>query len=362
MTAPLIVGTSLAAVRQEAGRNAGRGRNAVKYLTGGQWAPINPTPSDVVWRRGNAQLRRYRRDTPPRLGPPVIAFIGLVSRAYILDLRKGNSFVQRLIDAGFDTFVLDWGGPNESDAGNTLETYVTGYLPAAIDAARRETGSADVNVIGYCMGGDLALLALAARPDLAVRSLVAMATPLDFRHMGPLVEAVRDGRIQIESIIDETGNVPASRVRDFFRIRKPTADVAQFANLWQHLSDDEYMGGYQAMARWVREQVPIPGQVARQIVSDWIRQNAFCNDALRLGGRRVRLADIRTPTLAVIAARDHIVPQTAAAPIARLLSGTRVEVLLLDAGHASLTSGRTAATTTVPQIVEWLAGHSEPLR
>jgi polyhydroxyalkanoate synthase subunit PhaC len=359
VTPELGIGAMLGGLGQEVGRNAVRGRNGIKYLTGGEWAPVEPTPSDVVWRQGKARLRRYRRDEPARLWPPVIAFIGLVSRGYILDLWKGNSFVQRLIDAGFETFVLDWGEPDESDAGNTLETYVGGYLPSAITAVRRETGSVDVNVIGYCMGGDLALLALAARPDLAVRNLVTMATPLDFRHMGPLVAALGDGRIQIDSIIDETGNVPASRVRDFFTVRKPTSEVAQFANLWQHLWDNEYMQGYQAMSRWVREQVPIPGQVAREVVSDWIRQNAFYNDTLRLGGHRVRLADVRTPTLAVIATRDHIVPQAAAAPIARLLSGTDVEVLLLDAGHASLTSGRTAATVTVPQIIQWLADRSQ---
>ena len=352
----------LGGLGQEVGRNAVRGRNGIKYLTGGEWAPLDPTPSDVVWRQGKAELRRYRRDAPPRLGPPVVAFIGLVSRAYILDLWKGNSFVQRLIDAGFETFVLDWGEPDESDAGNTLETYAGGYLPSAIDAVRRETGSADVTAIGYCMGGDLALLALAARPDLAVRNLVTMATPLDFRHMGPLVAALCDGRIDIELIIDETGNVPGSRVRDFFKIRKPASEVAQYANLWQHLWDNEYMQGYQAMSRWVREQVPIPGQVARQVVSDWMRHNAFCNDTLHLGGRRLQLRSIQTPTLAVIATRDHIVPQAAAAPISSLLSGTDVEVMLVDAGHASLTSGRTAAKVTVPQIIQWLADHSEAVR
>jgi polyhydroxyalkanoate synthase subunit PhaC len=331
--ADLVVGSSLEGLRQVE-RNALRVRNGVKYVTGAEWTPVAPTPSDIVWRQGKALLRRYRRDGPPRLGPPVIAFIGLVSRAYILDLWSGNSFVKRLIDAGFETFVLDWGEPDESDAGNTLETYVAGYLPSAIDAVRRETGSVDVST---------------------------MATPLDFRHMGPLVAALGDGRIPIDSIIDETGNVPASRVKDFFRIPKPTSEVVQYTNLWENLWNEEYLQRHQAMDRWVREQVPIPGQVARQVVSDWMRQNAFCEDELGLGGRRVHLRDIRTPTLAVIATRDHIVPQAAAAPITAQLSGTEVEVLLLDAGHASLTTGRTAATVTVPQIVDWLATRSDAL-
>lgn len=361
MTPELPVGDVLSAVRREIERNAFRARNGLKYITGGQWAPVGPTPSDTVWHQGKAQLRHYRRESPAKYGPPVLAFIGLVSRAYLFDLWKGNSFVQRLMDAGYETFVLDWGEPDEEDAGNTLETYVQGYLPRAIEALIRETVSEEINMIGYCMGGDLALMGLAAQPDLPVRSLVTMAMPVDFRHVGPLGDALRDGRIGIESVIDETGNVPASMIENFFRIRKPTAELVQYANLWQNLWNDEYMVGYQAIGRWLREQIPMPGAAARQVINHWLRENAFYNDVLRVGGRRVSLHDIRMPTLAVIANRDDIVPEPAAAPVVDVLSGTNVETLRLDAGHTSLTTGRTAAKTTAPRIIEWLIQQSEEI-
>lgn len=359
MTPELAVGDVLGGVRREIERNAIRARNGIKYVAGSEWAPVGPTPSDTVWQSGPARLRRYRRDGPARLHPPVLAFLGLVSRAYIFDLWKGNSFVQRIMDAGFEAFVLDWGEPGEEDAAATLETYVEGHLPRAIDAVLDETGADEVNVIGYCMGGDLALLGLAGQPDLPVRNLVTMATPVDFRHVSPLIDAVREGRIRPESVLDDTGNVPPGTVETFFKIRKPTADLVQYANLWQNLWNDEYLEGYQAMGRWVREQVPFPGAAFRQVAEQWIVGNAFMDDGLRLGGRRVSLGDITTPTLAVIAERDDVIPQAAAAPIADRLPATTVEVLELDAGHASLTTGRTAAKVTVPRIIDWLADHSE---
>jgi polyhydroxyalkanoate synthase subunit PhaC len=359
LTPDLAVGDILSGVRREIERNAFRARNGIKYVTGGQWAPVDPTPSDTVWRRGKARLRRYRRVAPVRLGPPVIAFLGLVSRAYVLDLWKGNSFVQRLMDAGFDTFVLDWGEPDEEDAGNTLETYVSGHLPRAIEAVIDEASSDKVNVIGYCMGGNLALMGLAGRSDLPVQNLVIMATPIDFSHMGPLAEAMRDGRISIDSVIDQTGNVPVNVIEIFFRIRKPTADLVQYANLWENLWSDEYMQGYQAMGRWLDEQIPMPGAAARQIVDHWLRENAFLHDTLRINGTPVSLSDIQTPTLAVIATRDEIVPELAATPIVEVLDSRRLETLRLDAGHTSLTTGRTAAKVTVPTIIDWLARHSE---
>lgn len=330
-------------------------------MSGAEWAPVAPTPSDTIWRRGKAELRRYRRDSAARYDPPVLVFLGLVSRAYVFDLWKGNSFVQRLMDGGFETFVLDWGEPDAVDAGNTLETYVEDYLPRAIDATMRATGSSEVTIVGYCMGGDLALAGLAAGPDLPVRNLVTMATPIDFHQMGPLADTLRDGRLEVDDVVDETGNVPGNVIENFFKIRKPTADVAQYANLWQNLWNDDYMESFQAMGRWMREHVPFPGAAARQVVDQWLRANAFCNDTLRIGGRAVSLGDIGVPTLAVIATRDDVVFEAAAAPIVDCLTGTQVDTLRLEAGHASLTVGRTAAKVAVPQIVEWIASHSEEL-
>lgn len=355
----LPVGDVLVMVRREIERSALRARNGIKYVSGGEWAPVGPTPSDVVWQEGKARLRRYRRQSPPRIGPPVLAFLGMVGRAHVFDLWKGNSIAQLLMDAGFDVFVLDWGEPGEEDAVNTLETYLQGYLPRAIKAVQRESGAHEVSVIGYCMGGNLALHALAAQPHLAARNLVVMATPVDFRHLGPLIDALAEGRIDLDSVLDRSGNVPGALVRQSFKSRKPTGDLVNYVNLWQHLWNDEYMEGYQAIGRWLQDHVPVPGALFKQVVPQWICDNGFVNDSLRLGGRKVSLGSIRIPTLAVIAERDDIVPEAATAPIVDALTGTDVELMRLDAGHASLTSGRKAVKVLLPQVLDWLARHSE---
>jgi polyhydroxyalkanoate synthase len=354
----LAPGDVVASLRREIGRNATRARNGIRYLTGAEWAPRAPTPSEVIWREGHVELRRYTGGAGT-IHPPVMALLGLVSRAYVFDLVAGNSFVRRLLDAGFDISVLDWGVPDASDAPNTLETYVQGYLPRAVDALRRETGADRVSAIGYCMGGDFALLALAGDPALPIHSLVTMATPVDFRHMGPIADAIIDGRLDPEAFLDETGNVPPGIVGRFFRIRRPTADLVQYANLWENLWRDEYVEGHQAMGRYLREQVPFPGAAFLQVVEDWLRGNAFMRGRLRLDGRRVSLDDIRVPVLAVLCEKDDLVPEPAGAPIADLLTGTRLDLLRLDAGHSSLVVGRTAARVTMPRIMEWLSARSE---
>ena len=97
------------------------------------------------------------------------------------------------------------------------------------------------------------------------------------------------------------------------------------------------------------------------MVDQWLVGNGFVNDTLRLGGRRARLGDIRIPTLAVIAERDDIVPEVATTPITDILTGTTVELMRLDAGHASLTSGRKAVKVLLPQVFDWLTAHSEEI-
>ena len=112
------------------------------HATAFGWRPASPdpswaqTPKDVVWRRGRSELWHYRNDNV-RVSPPLLIVFSLFSRSYILDLQPGNSFVERLLDAGFDVYLLDWGVPDERDAANQLEDYVDDYLPAAVERVRQ---------------------------------------------------------------------------------------------------------------------------------------------------------------------------------------------------------------------------------
>jgi polyhydroxyalkanoate synthase len=343
----------LDSVRKEVERNAIRARNGVKWFAGSEFAPPHPTPSDEIWRDGKAHVRHYRRATPPRLLPPVVCFLGLVGQSYVFDLYKGGSIVEMLMNHGFDAYVLDWGVADEQDAENTLETYLDGYLPRAIEAICEESGADDVNAFAYCMGGVMIVHGLAARPNLPLRSVVTLASPFDWSRLGPYIDAFRDGTLPLEHVLDGSGNVPGAFVRQSFKLRKPTGDIVNYANLWQHLWNDQYVEGYQAIGRFLHDHIPLPGGVTRQVLQQWMRDNAFMTDSLRFDGRRISLADVRTPLLAVISEHD-IAPEESTAVIADLLPNAPVEVLRVDAGHVSLFAGRKAVKVVMPTIFEWI--------
>jgi polyhydroxyalkanoate synthase len=355
--------TVLDRVRRDVERNALRARNGIKLVAGVDRPGVGQTPKDVVWQRGRTRLWHYRNDPVDaggvRYGPPLLIVFSLISRSYILDLTPGNSFVEQLLEAGFDVYLLDWGEADERDAGNGLEDYVDDYIPAGIDRVLELSGTDEVNLFGYCFGGNLTLLYAAHHPDAPLRSLTVLATPVDFRHMGPLADVFSVGRMDVDSVLSADGNVPPSVVVQGFRTLTPTAEVTRYVTLWERLWNDEYVASYQAMTGWSDDHVPFPGAAARQTVEMLVRANGMPNDRLQVGGDPVHLSDIQVPFLTVRANRDHIVPPAATAPLIDLVGSPDKHELCLDAGHMGLVVGRTAARTTVPTIIEFLRSRSD---
>jgi polyhydroxyalkanoate synthase subunit PhaC len=349
----------LARVNADVERSYLRARNGLRYVRGTHRPKLGATPKDVVWRRDKAQLWRYRRATPARFAQPVVIVTSLVSRSYILDLLPGSSSVEYLRDHGFDVFMVDWGIPDELDAGNSFETYVDEYLPRALAAVRRESGAEDVTLVGYCLGGVLALL-YAAGHDAPVRNLALLATPLDNTAMGPMVAALLEGRLEPEELIDDTGNVPADVLYSGFFMLAPTTVVAQNATLLQHLWDDEFVKGFQAVGQWTRDQVPFPGAAFRQVVHDLVRGNALMQGRWRLGGRAIDFTATDAAVLNVMAANDRVVPRAASLPVGDLVGRPeRREQLIVPGGHATFGTGRSAFKHTLPSLAEWIGAHSE---
>lgn len=340
-------------VRRDVERSVLRARNGLKYLTGLTRTQVGMSPKDVVWSRDKARLYRYVSDRRAGRRPLVIVF-SVMGRSYVLDLKPGSSFVEWLLDQGHDVFLVDFGEPDEADAGNTLETYVDDYLPRALRAAAAAAGTDEVDVLGYCFGGVLATLAVAGH-DGPAASLALMATPFDFGRMNEgILRVLSEGQVEIDAILDDTGNVPAEAVLRMFRAQKPTAPLGNYATLLERMWDDEFVEGFQAMSMWSRDQVPFPGAAARQGVELLLRRNVLLDGEVPLGGRTVRLSSIDQPTLAIVAEHDHLVPPPAALPVLDLVGSTDTTAVHVPAGHIGLATGRQAVRTTIPALTTWL--------
>lgn len=357
---PLDPGELVGRVRREAERNVQRVRNGLKHLAGVARPAMAVTPRETVWSSGKVELWRYTSDHRT-LRTPLLLVHSLVSRSYVFDLVPGNSAVETLRDRGFDVYLVDWGIPDELEAGNTLDTYSDGHLPAIIERVAELSESPHVNVFGYCFGALLSLLTIAGNPDLPVHGLAVQATPVDFEHLSAMGTVMRSGNIAVDDLIDHTGNVPADVMRNSFRLLQPVADMTAYVNLWEHMWSDEYVAAHEVMTQWGNDHIPFPGAAFAQTAELFGRQNLLASGRVPLNGRTIDLADITVPLLNVIGEKDHIVPAACSEPLAGLVGSDEVEVMRWPAGHVGLMVGRTAQRHYLPAIADWLARYSDEL-
>ena len=349
----------VARVRRDLDRSLLRARNGLKLLSRTDAPVLGATPKDVVWSSGKVELWRYRSDKRT-IKPPLFFVHSLVSRSYVFDLNPGNSFVEHMLGRGFDVFLVNWGVPDELEADNDLSTYCDEHLPELVRQVASIAGTETVTMFGYCFGGVLSLLYLAGHPDDPVSSLAVMATPIDFEHMGPMTAMMQEGRVDPESMLDWTGNVPADVMRNSFRVLAPTGDVVGYVNLWQNLWNDDFVAAHQAMTGWANDHIPFPGAAFLETSRLFARENLLKTGTIPIGGRDVHLRDITAPFLSILGEKDHIGPPESAGGLCDLVGADDREELRLPAGHVGLIVGRSAHKRNLPAMADWLASHSEP--
>src|ERR1700694_1353360 len=154
--------------------------NLVKVTT--TKAPIGKTPRQAIWTLNKATLYRYTPVKPPeeRHRVPLLLIFALMNKSSILDLRPGNSFVEYMVNKGYDLYLLDWGVSGPEDVSMSLQDYVLDYIPRAVRKLKAVSGSETFNMLGWCIGAILSTLYASLRPSEGLKSLILLTAPLDF--------------------------------------------------------------------------------------------------------------------------------------------------------------------------------------
>ncbi|MBM3486964.1 MAG: alpha/beta hydrolase [Alphaproteobacteria bacterium] len=301
----------------------------------------------VLWSAGTTTLRDYGP-----AGRPVLVVPSLVNRAYVLDLAAETSFLRFLAAAGCRPLLVDWGTPGADERDFGLDDYIADRLGAALAVATRAAGG-PVPVIGYCMGGLLALAAALARPE-AVAGLVLLATPWDFHAAtggpSPLLAALRPG---LMATIDALGELPVDVLQGLFFALDPTQSFAKFARFAALDPAGPLAARFVALEDWANDGVPLAAAVARGCIDGWYLENRPAAGRWRVAGRPVRPADWTGPALVVVPARDRIVPPEAAEALATRLPGAAR--LAPAAGHVGMVVGARARSAMWEPVAAWIA-------
>ncbi len=319
---------------------------------------VGLTPKDVIYKAGTVNLYHYKPIADEIYRVPILIVMATSNRGYILDLAPQQSFVEFLLKAGYDVYMLDWTAPTPEERTLTLEDYTQRLIPDCVRRVQERSGETDVTMLGYCMGGVLATIYASTTADTPIKNLVCFTTPIDFSQM-ELFHKWSDRRyFDVDRLVDTTGNVPSELLFASFEALRPASRIAGQIRLWEKIWDDEYVRSYRMFERWSNDTLPLAGEFFRQTIKKLIWDNGLLTGDLEVGGRKADLANITVPLLHVLAEHDHIVPQAAARPLVARVSSEDKSEYVIKGGHVSVAAGANAQRRLWPKLDTWLGGRS----
>jgi pimeloyl-ACP methyl ester carboxylesterase len=311
------------------------------------WKRDLPDPP-ALWHEGGSRLLDYGAGGA---GRPVLFVPSLVNRAHVLDLAPGHSMLRWLAGRGMRPLLLDWGWPGETERRFTLTDYVAGRLERGLAAAARAAGG-PVALVGYCMGGTLAVAAAQRRPDL-VRALALLAAPWDFHADAPdrARQAVRAARA-LEPGMGFAGALSIDAIQTLFAMLDPAGIADKYRAFARLAPEGERARLFVALEDWLNDGVPLAAPVARECLGGWYGANTPARREWRIAGLPVEPGSLAMPALVVAPGRDRIVPPASARALAAAIPGATLHEP--PAGHIGMTAGHGAERTLWQPLRAWL--------
>lgn len=343
---------------------AARLRATLEGLETWQRHPYRRTLEDppAIWSEGCSRLLDYGQVPKVRepAGRPILVVPSLINRAYILDLVSGRSLLRWLAVRGFRPLLLDWGTPGAEEASYSLDDYGARRLAPAFARACEVTGR-PVAMLGYCMGGTLAVGYASRRPD-GLDQLVTIGAPWDFGSTDGIAGGLRaliraDGgrqtREMLETLAGAFGFIPVTLFQMLFSVINPLQAALKFQKLARLDPDGPAATFFVALEDWLADGVPMPLGAASDLLLGWQIENRTARKQWEFMGDVVDPAEIGASTLCFCGRSDSIAPPALSEALPRAIP--RAHMVRPNTGHVGMVVGSGARSAVWRSLGEFLA-------
>lgn len=330
---------------------------------------VGTTPSEIIYNEDKMKLIHYIPTVEKPYPVPVLIVYALVNRHYILDLQPDKSVIKKLLDEGFDLYLVDWGYPSGVDKYLTLDDYINGYLNNAVDKIRERTKLDKITLLGVCQGGTFSLMYTSLYPE-KVKNLVTLVTPVNFDTDKGLLH-IWAKSLDIDKIVDYYGIIPGDFLNAGFLLTDPfrlmiDKYVGMFDRIEYKPGDKEYqlkneetIKNFLRMEKWIFDSPDQAGEAFRQFMKDCYQNNLLIKNKMKLNEKTINLKNITMPLLNVMAESDHLVPNDASLPITDVVTSSDKEVMVFPTGHIGIFVGSKSQKDVCPKIAGWLKTRSQ---
>lgn len=329
-------------LRERTAANTDARARALAGLKAYQDAPRPPprVPKPVVATAGRATLRDYGGT-----GRPVVFIPSLINPPFVLDLAPGNSLLEWLSGQGVRPMLVDWGTPTPDDRDQDATAHVEQLLLPLL----RQVDPAPA-LVGYCLGGTIALAAACALDSPAVATIAA---PWHFSGFSDAARAeIADLWRASQPACEQLGLVPMEVLQSGFWRMDPARTVAKFERLAEADPTDPAFAAFVALEDWANGGAPLTYAAGRQMFEDFFAADLTGRGEWWAGAQRIRPADLLCPAVEFVSTTDRIVPAASAAGLADLRP--------LTLGHVGMIVGSRARGALWKPLADWLTALPRP--
>ena len=331
---------------------------------------VATTEGKVVFENEFFQLLEYKPLTAKVYERPFLLIPPCINKFYILDLQPENSFIRYCAAQGHRTFVVSWRNPDNSMAQASWDDYIEHAAIKAIEVTREIGGSAQINALGFCVGGTIltnALAVLAARGEKPVASATLLTTLIDFKDTGILDVFIDENFVRFREMQFAAGGMmPGRDMAQTFSFLRPNDLV------WNYVVGNYLKGETPPpfdLLYWNSDSTNLPGPLyAWYLRNTYLENRLIKPGAATVCGEKIDLRKVDMPMYIYGSREDHIVPITGSYASTQVFPGKK-RFMMGASGHIAGVINPPAAKKRshwvrndgkFPKDVnEWIAGAKE---
>jgi poly[(R)-3-hydroxyalkanoate] polymerase subunit PhaC len=291
------------------------------------------TPGKVIFQNDLMQLIQYAPSTEKVLKRPLLIVPPWINKYYVLDLTPDRSFIKWCVDQGLTVFCISWANPDTRLAQKTFEDYVREGPIAALDAIKEATGEGQTHAVGYCVGGTMltvALAAMAAWHDERIVSATMFAAQVDFTYAGDLKVFIDEEQIKaIEQRMAERGYLEGKAMATVFNMLRSNDLV------WPYVINN-YLKGKAPfpfdLLYWNSDSTRLPAVNHSFYMRNCYLDNKLAKGEMALGNTPIDVRSIKVPIYNLATREDHIAPAKSVLLASKFFGG-KVRFVVAGSGH-----------------------------
>jgi len=321
---------------------------------------VGSTPYEVVFQEDKMRVLYYdpkKSGAKETYNTPLLIVYALINRQYMMDLQPDRSMLKKLLEAGIEVYMIDWGYPTKSDKFLVLEDYIRGYINNAVDFIRKRSGNDKINLMGVCQGGTFSSIYTALYPE-KIKNFIPIVAPFDFDIDDGLL-FIWSKKMNIQKVVESfDGLVSGDFMNVGFLLLNPfRLMVGKYAGFMEHFDDQAFVQNFLRMEKWIFDSPAQAGSAFLEFIEKMYKQNQLVENKLYIGDKKIDLKRITMPVLNIYAKYDHLVPPSSSKPLKKLVNTDDYEEVELPVGHIGIFVSSKSQNDLCPKIIKWIKAH-----